>query len=139
MELGRYAVGECGTYCTKVIDKKTVRNRDLLILEGGINHLLRPALTGQSFPCEMISSSNKKKKKFHVHGPLCTALDKLGVFELPGNIDCEDWVAFKQVGAYGLTESMPLFLCHDLPAEVTFKGGKMKIVRKVSKAENLLV
>lgn len=139
MELGRYAVGDCGFYLTQVIDKKQVRGHDILILDGGINHIARPALTEQSFPCQVFRPSGKefdsKTTHFHVHGPLCTALDKLGSFDLPSDVDEGDWLVFSKTGAYGFTEAMPFFLCHKLPAEVIrFKGDL--VTPRVAKNSN---
>ena len=57
LELGRYAAGPYGHYMNKVIDRKTVRGINLLVMEGGINHLARPALTGQAFPCHLFRES----------------------------------------------------------------------------------
>lgn len=131
MELGRFAVAECGFYMTQIIDRKQVRGRELLVLDGGINHIARPALTDQAFPAhalrpferEHLGDFVSETQEFHVHGPLCTALDFLGSFELPKNLDEGDWLVFSKTGAYGFTEAMPFFLCHKLPAEVvSFKG-----------------
>jgi hypothetical protein len=38
-------------------------------------------------------------------------------------------VAVLDVGAYGYTESMPLFLSHPIPAEVAIYGGEAKLIR----------
>lgn len=118
MELGRYAVADCGQYFTKITDIKSVRGKNLIVTEGGINHIARPALTGQAFPCTTFLNSNKESKQFNVHGPLCTALDFLGTFELSNDVQVGDWLVFHKAGAYGFTESMPYFLCHELPGEV---------------------
>lgn len=127
MELGRYAVAECGYYLSQIADRKQTRGLDLLVLEGGINHIARPALTNQAFPAHPLRVTDKpfssSTTRFQVHGPLCTALDKLGQFDLPSDLDVGDWVVFSKAGAYGFTEAMPFFLCHPLPAEVIqFKG-----------------
>ena len=131
MELGRYVVGESGYYFTQVVDKKTVWGKHLLVVSGGINHMARPALTGESFPAQLFRESEREKQEYTIHGPLCTALDNLGTFFLPEDVDCGDWIVFSGAGAYGLTESMPFFLCHDLPAEVIFYKGDMMIPRPV--------
>ena len=126
MELGRFAVGECGHYLAQVIDRKSVRGRELLVLEGGINHLCRPALTKSAFPCSLFRPSTASSSTFQIHGPLCTALDELATCELPSDCQIGDWLAFHQAGAYGFTEAMPFFLCHPLPAEVIlYKGSFM--------------
>lgn len=139
MEIGRYAVAGCGVYMTQVIDRKNVRGRELLITDGGINHIARPALTDEAFPCQIFRHSQSATGEFHVHGPLCTALDKLGIFELPQDTREGDWLVFHQAGAYGFTEAMPFFLCHNLPAEVTLKNGKMEVLRSVATSANWLV
>lgn len=140
LELGRYAVGECGSYFTQIIDRKTVRGQEILVVEGGINQLARPALTSQSFPCitHQTSSPTQDKTHFQVHGPLCTSLDKLGTFNLSSNITIGDWLEFKLCGAYGFTESMPFFLGHSLPGEVVLKDNSLKIIRHPESARSYL-
>ena len=139
MELGRYAVGPYGSYMSQVIDRKTVRGKEILVLDGGINHIARPALTHQAFPCELFRKTDAQTTSYQINGPLCTAIDNLGTFELPNDIQPGDWLAFHQAGAYGFTESMPFFLCHNLAAEVIFYEGNMMIPRNPKKAEDWLV
>ncbi|MDD0852866.1 PLP-dependent decarboxylase [Halobacteriovorax sp. GB3] len=139
MELGRYAVGTCGHYLTQVIDRKTVRGKEILVTDGGINHIARPALVDQDFPCEMFRDSDAEKSSFQVHGPLCTAIDKLGTFQLPNDINEGDWLVFSQTGAYGFTEAMPFFLCHNLPAEVVLYNGDLMTPRPIKTSTDWLV
>jgi diaminopimelate decarboxylase len=134
LELGRYMVGDFGQYITQVIDRKTVRGKELLVTEGGMNHIARPALTGQAFPCDNLSKSAQAECMFQIHGPLCTALDKLGTMLLPGDTQPGDWLVMNQAGAYGMTESMPYFLCHDLPAEVIASNGKIDVIQPTQAA-----
>ncbi|KZX01198.1 diaminopimelate decarboxylase [Pseudoalteromonas luteoviolacea] len=129
MELGRYAVGECGYYVNPVIEQKQNYGANQLILAGGINHLLRPAVTGQPFPAKLLRESQTTAVPFTLHGPLCTALDNLGEHLLPADIHEDDWLVFSQCGAYGFTESMPYFLCHALPAEFIYQAGEVRCVR----------
>lgn len=140
LELGRYAVAESGVYLTKVVDRKSVNGVDLLVADGGAQHLVRPALTGESFPIELLrEKSCSETSDFQIHGPLCTSLDKAGTVNLPKDIKLNDYLIFKQTGAYGFTESMPFFLCHNLPAEVIFYKGQLQIVRQSKKASSWLV
>jgi diaminopimelate decarboxylase len=129
MELGRFAVADCGQYFTKIVDIKKVRGKNLIVTEGGINHIARPALTGQAFPCQAFKESNSSLIEYNIHGPLCTALDFLGTFELPSDLIIGDWLVFNKAGAYGFTESMPYFLCHELPGEVTKYKNDLMIPR----------
>lgn len=138
LELGRYAVGECGAYVTTVIDRKKVYNKDLLVLEGGSQHLSRPFITGQAFPVSNISKTKINSSVMEIHGPLCTSIDHLGSVDLSESTDIGDYLVFTQAGAYGFTESMPFFLCHVLPAEIIYKKEKIKVIRKSKKASEWL-
>jgi len=40
-----------------------------------------------------------------------------------------DLIAVLDAGAYGFTESMPLFLSHPVPAEVAVRGGRAALIR----------
>ena len=70
------------TPLARVIRIKESRGTRFAILEGGINHLLRPLLTGEPFPVRAIGKSGPM-----IHttlaGPLCTSLDRLGEVDLP--------------------------------------------------------
>jgi diaminopimelate decarboxylase len=129
LELGRAAIGKFGCYLTRIVDIKSVRGKNIIVTEGGINHMARPALVGESFPCEAFMNTVGPSKTYAIHGPLCTALDALGEFELPADLKIGDWLKFKRAGAYGLTESMPFFLCHNLVGEAVVYRDELMIPR----------
>jgi diaminopimelate decarboxylase len=141
MELGRYAVGSFGKYVTEVVDQKIVHDKNFLVLEGGVHHLVRPALIGEAFPATLLPKQKRSTETtdYEVHGPLCTSLDHLGKFALPKDLQKGDSLVFHQCGAYGFTESMPFFLCHDLPAEFVLKNGELKCLRNWQAPEGWLV
>ncbi|WP_372762077.1 PLP-dependent decarboxylase [Pseudoalteromonas sp.] len=138
MELGRYAVGECGHYANPVVERKQNYDQQQVILTGGINHLLRPAVTSQDFPAALLRESTAPMQAMSLYGPLCTALDCLGEHSLPGDLNEQDWLVFSQCGAYGFTESMPYFLCHELAAEYTLQQGQLTCVRQAQDASDYL-
>ncbi len=129
LELGRYAVAECGYYVSPVIDRKENFDKQQLVLAAGINHLLRPAITEQPFPASLLRQTSAKLTVFNVHGPLCTSLDSLGELALPNDCDVDDQLVFSLCGAYGFTESMPFFLCHEIAAEYCFAQGQLQTIR----------
>ena len=123
MELGRYVTAPFGYFLTRVVDRKDVYGKAMLVLESGVNHLARPMLVGQPFPVSLLRTSTAQPISYALHGPLCTSLDFLGDHGLPADVQVGDILVFGQVGAYGFTESMPYFLCHDLPAEALLSQG----------------
>jgi len=138
MELGRYAVGECGHYATPVVERKENYNQQQVILSGGINHLLRPAVTSQDFPAALLRESTAEPAAMTLYGPLCTALDCLGEHQLASDLSEQDWLVFSQCGAYGFTESMPYFLCHELAAEYILEQGNIECIRSAEDASYYL-
>ncbi len=142
LELGRFAVAECGYYVTEVVDRKINYDQEQLVLSAGINHLLRPAITEQPFPAHLLRDKAENlqcdKLAFDLHGPLCTSMDKLGQFDFPSDIDAGDRLVFGYCGAYGFTESMPFFLCHQTAAEYVFQNGELTEVRAALPASSYL-
>ncbi|WP_057832691.1 PLP-dependent decarboxylase [Colwellia sp. TT2012] len=142
LELGRFAVAECGYYVVPVVDRKMNYEQEQLVLAAGINHLLRPAITEQTFPVQILRAGFSAEKTtmqgFDLHGPLCTSMDKLGYLHLPADIDVGDKLVFGYCGAYGFTESMPFFLCHELAAEYVYQDGILTQVRAAQPASSYL-
>ncbi|TWX58605.1 PLP-dependent decarboxylase [Colwellia hornerae] len=135
LELGRFAVAECGYYVVPVVDRKINYGQEQLVLAAGINHLLRPAITEQPFPVNLLRQSVREKQLFDIHGPLCTSMDKLGKLPLPIDVSVNDQLIFGYCGAYGFTESMPFFLCHHIAAEYVFSQGTLVEVRAAQPAD----
>jgi diaminopimelate decarboxylase len=116
LEPGRFLAAACGIYLARVIRVKESRGTRFAILEGGINHLLRPLLTGQPFPVKAVGKSGPVRP-VTLAGPLCTSLDRLGEIALP-ELAPGDLLAFGTTGAYGFSEGMTHFLSHPIPAEI---------------------
>ncbi|HWI31340.1 MAG TPA: pyridoxal-dependent decarboxylase, exosortase A system-associated [Microbacterium sp.] len=124
IELGRYLVGECGVYVTRVLDRKVSRGKTYLVVDGGMHHQL--AASGnfgqairRNYPVVVGNRADQATEdSVTVVGCLCTPLDLLGDdVELPP-ADIDDLIVIFQAGAYGLTASPTAFLGHPAPAEV---------------------
>ena len=132
LEPGRFLVGPSGVYLTRVVDRKLVDGRDVVILDGGIHHLLRPALVGQEHRVRRLTGAGEGAGRFipvTVAGPLCSGLDILATEVMLAVPEPGDLVAVLDVGAYGFTEAMPFFLSHPVPAEVAVRGGHLALLR----------
>lgn len=128
LEPGRWLSGPTGVYLTRVVRVKRSRGTAFAVLEGGINHLLRPLLTGQSFPVRLVGAAagdrctdapgrgGAERTTYTLTGPLCTSLDRVGTAELPP-LQAGDLLAFGQAGAYAATQAMTHFLSHPAPTE----------------------
>jgi diaminopimelate decarboxylase len=129
LEPGRFLVGPSGAYLARVVDTKTVDGAPVAILDGGVHHVLRPALVGQEHRVRLLSPAGGRPVPVTIAGPLCSGLDifaRGAVMPMPA---VGDLIAVLDVGAYGYTESMPLFLSHPLPAEVVARDGAAALIR----------
>jgi diaminopimelate decarboxylase len=100
-ELGRFIVGEAGTYITKVISTKWSGSRHFVVLDGGMNHLIRPVLYGAVHPFEFLGERTEYCEDFDIVGPLCESGDIL-VKNAKGNLPkAGSLVTIKMTGAYG--------------------------------------
>ncbi len=124
MELGRYIVGECGVYVTKVLDRKTSRGRTFLVVDGGLHHQLAASgnfgqVIRRNYPVAVGNRlSGDADDEVTVVGCLCTPLDLLAENVTLPRADVGDLIVVFQAGAYGLTASPTAFLGHPEPVEV---------------------
>jgi diaminopimelate decarboxylase len=137
LEPGRWLVGPAGAYLARVVRTKVRAGRAIAIMDGGIHHLARPVLVGEQQSVVPVGLAAERdgartaqaQLPVDVVGPLCTGLDVLasGVgAPLPTRGDI---YAILDTGAYGFTESMPLFLSHPIPAEVAIDGPAVRVSR----------
>jgi diaminopimelate decarboxylase len=124
IELGRYLVGECGVYVTRIVDRKESRGKVFLVVDGGLHHQLAASgnlgqVIRRDFPLAIGNRiDDEAAETASVVGCLCTPLDILGDnLSLPAAA-VGDLVILFQAGAYGLTASPTAFLSHPPPVEV---------------------
>ncbi|HEX5010728.1 MAG TPA: hypothetical protein VFY71_10020 [Planctomycetota bacterium] len=119
IEPGRFLAAGCGVYLSRVVRTKVSRGVRFAVLQAGLNHLLRPQLTGEPFPVRLLGAGARgASQRTVLAGPLCTSLDRLGQAELPGDLRPGDLLAFGMTGAYGATEAMGRFLSHPEAREI---------------------
>ncbi len=125
IELGRFLVGECGVYVTRVVDRKVSRGKTFVVVDGGMHHQL--AASGnfgqairRNYPVVVGNRATDAKDDdvVTVVGCLCTPLDLLADDVPLPDADIDDLIVVFQQGAYGLTASPTAFLGHPAPAEV---------------------
>ena len=124
VELGRYIVGECGVYVTRIVDRKESRGRTFLVVDGGLHHQLAASgnfgqVIRRNYPVAIGNRMEEEASEtVTVVGRLCTPLDVLGDRVTLPPADVGDLVVVFQAGAYGFTASPTAFLSHPEPAEV---------------------
>lgn len=131
MELGRSIAASCGSYYTKVVDKKTNKEGNFAILDGGMHHIVYygQMMAMKKPMLDIVPKRNGHEESWNLVGALCTINDLI-VKGLPvKSLELGDVFVFKNTGAYAMTEGISLFLSRDLPKVLFVKDGKIEVVR----------
>lgn len=126
LELGKYLVGECGYYTTKIIDIKNNKNYKHIVTAGGVNHMRLPIATDRKHSVYIINKNEPSFCKYQevvkneivdIEGPLCMNEDKISWNDMIDYACIGDIVVLKQSGAYCFSASTLWFLSHEMPKE----------------------
>lgn len=104
-ELGRAVIAQCGSLISRVTYVKKGIDRQFIILDAGMNDLIRPALYGAHHKIENITAPEGAPiETYDVVGPICESSDTFGKDEKLPQTKRGDLIALRSAGAYG--ESM---------------------------------
>jgi diaminopimelate decarboxylase len=137
LEPGRSLVGRAGVLLTRVLYVKARRERRFVIVDAGMNDLLRPALYDAYHRIEPVAPRGGAGAVVDVVGPVCETGDFLGrdrELELP---EPGDLLAIRDVGAYGAAMASNYNL-RPRPAEVLVAQGVPRRVRRRETVDDLL-
>ncbi len=133
-EPGRSIVGNAAVLLTKVIYIKNSLNKKFIIIDAGMNDLIRPALYNVTH--DIIPLNKKKSKNFCSHdfvGPICETSDRFLKKNKYQKLNEGDYLAIKDVGAYGIVLASNYNL-RPRPIEIIVSNSSIK---KISKKQNL--
>ncbi len=105
-EPGRALVAQCGSLITRVVYVKSGKGRNFVILDAGMNDLIRPALYGARHAVENLTSAGAMQR-YDVVGPVCESSDTWGEGLLLPETSRGDLFAIHSAGAYGQVMAMP--------------------------------
>jgi len=137
-EPGRYIIGNAAILVTKIIHIKKSVNKNFIILDAGMNNLMRPALYDakhQIVPLKKVNKSIRGNIEFV--GPICESSDSFLKQKNFSKIKQGDYVSLTHVGAYGMSLSSN-YNSRPTIAEIMVSGSKYKIIRKRQSLENLV-
>jgi len=130
LEPGRVLIGPAGVLVTRVLYNKNNRGKGFVIVDAGMNDLLRPALYAAHHEIvPVVRSPRRKIAKVDVVGPVCESGDFLARDrELPAVAE-GDLLAVLDAGAYS-TALGSNYNTRPRPAEVLVDGARVRVVRR---------
>jgi diaminopimelate decarboxylase len=135
LEPGRYVAAEAGTLVTKVLFVKNSGGYNFVMVDSGMNDLIRPALYSAYHPIKLSRVSNAKEMPCVIAGPVCESSDVFARDRmLPGDIARGDILEIGYAGAYGFTMSSQ-YNARDRLAEVVIDGNTHRLARRAFSAE----
>ena len=136
MEPGRFIMGNAGVLVASVVYNKKGRKKNFMIVDAGMNDLIRPSLYGAFHRILPVVESNKKGSVYDVVGPICESGDFLGKDRTLPDLKSGDLIAVRSAGAYGMAMASN-YNSRPRAAEVLVKGDKHFLIRERESWEDL--
>ena len=137
LEPGRVIVGNAGILVTEVQYVKETDAKKFVIVDGGMNDLIRPALYGSYQAICPVVETKAEKIIADVVGPICESGDFFAKDREIGRPQRGDLLAVMSAGAYGFTMASN-YNSHPKPPEVLVDGDRYHVVRKRETLEDLI-
>ncbi len=150
MEPGRSIAANAGILLTRVLYLKQSGERDFLIVDGGMNDLLRPALyeayhfAWPTSPREGFVPADRATagelpglKLMDIVGPVCESGDFLARDRMLPPMERGDFLAIYSAGAYGMVMASH-YNTRPNPPEILVDGDTFQVIRKRETYDDLM-
>ena len=131
LEPGRVIMGNAGIMLATALYHKPAPDRTFLILDAGMNDLMRPALYQAHHDIIPLKQPGPGTPNvtYDIVGPICESTDKFAAQRQMPEVAADERIAFMSSGAYGAVLSSQ-YNVRPLVAEVLVDGNDFAVVRK---------
>ncbi len=136
LEPGRFLVGSAGVLLTTVISRKHSGGKDLVLVDAGMNDLVRPSHYHAYHDIVEVEAALRTEARVDVVGPVCETGDFLALDRPLPEVSAGERLAVLGAGAYGFVMSST-YNARPRAAEVLVDGGRWAIVRPRERVEAL--
>jgi len=137
LEPGRVIVGNAGILVTEVLYLKETEEKNFVVVDGGMNDLIRPALYGSYQAIRPVLDKKAGTIVADVVGPICESGDFFAKDREVPRPEPGDLLAVMSAGAYGFTMASN-YNSHPRPPEVLVDGDKFYVVRQRETLDDLI-
>jgi diaminopimelate decarboxylase len=137
MEPGRSITGNAGILLTKALYLKKGPGKEFVIVDAGMNDLMRPSLYDAYHETLPVVKSRRKKVLADVVGPICESGDFLARERMLESVRQGDLLAVMSAGAYGFSMSSN-YNSRPRAAEVMVKGREHFLIRRRETYQDLI-
>lgn len=137
VEPGRSIVGNAGILLTRVIYVKRNPQKSFIVVDAGMNDLMRPTLYGSYHQIVPVVRRGAETFTADVVGPLCETGDFLAQDRSMPNVQPGDLLAIMTAGAYGYVLASN-YNTRPRPAEILIDGDRAELIRSRERLEDLM-
>ena len=137
MEPGRFIAGNAGILVARVLYLKDNSFKKFLIVDAGMNDLIRPALYDAYHEIVPVVETKARKTKMDIVGPICESGDFFAKDRQFPILKNGDLVAIMSAGAYGYVMASN-YNMRGRPPEVMVKGNCFEITKDRETFEDLI-
>jgi diaminopimelate decarboxylase len=137
MEPGRSLVGNAGILITKTLYLKRGVEKEFVIVDAGMNDLIRPSLYEAYHHIVPVVKTRREKILCDVVGPICESGDFLAKERELARVKQGEYLAVMSAGAYGFSMSSN-YNSRPRAAEVLVKGKEHFLMRKRETYDDLV-
>lgn len=128
-EPGRVIVGNAGILVTKVLYTKTNEGKNFVVVDAGMNDLIRPSLYNSYHEIQPVIKKKGKTQQADMVGPICESGDYLAKERQLPEFERGELVAVMSAGAYGFTMSSN-YNSRPRVAEVLVNRDRSYVIRR---------
>ncbi len=137
LEPGRVIVGNAGMLLTKVLYTKKTEAKEFIIVDAGMNDLVRPSLYGSYHAIQPVEKKQRESRTVDVVGPICESSDFIARERALPEMRQGELLAVMSAGAYGFSMSSN-YNMRGRAAEVLVDGDKFYVTRERESWEDLI-
>ena len=138
VEPGRLLVANAGVLLARVLLRKQgAAGRRFVVIDAGMNDLLRPALYRAYHAIEPVGRPRGATELADVVGPVCESADVLAPRRRLPRLEAGDLIVLRTAGAYGMSMASQ-YNARRRPAEVLVSGDAFRVVRRRESLDDLL-
>jgi diaminopimelate decarboxylase len=129
LEPGRVIVGNAGILVTRALYRKFGAAKNFIIVDAGMNDLMRPALYQAYHAIQPVVLSDREELVADVVGPICESSDFLAQDRRIAAVENGALLAVMSAGAYSFAMASN-YCSRPKVAEVMVSGGQYQVIRK---------
>lgn len=136
IEPGRVIVGNAGVLATTVLGIKKTPKKTFVIVDSGMNDLVRPSLYGSYHGIVPSKTQSKKMITADIVGPVCETGDCFAGKRKIADVRPGEILVLQDAGAYGFSMASN-YNTRCRPVEVLIDENRMRVIRQRERLESL--